>query len=357
MSAPPARRRPLATTLLVLLSLASVSVAAELATRLLWKPGAPRALETSPEWEEVPKLRTLFDLVRPNARGVFSGALFENNSAGFRGPERSLEKPPGVFRIVIAGDSVTMGAGVGNEDTYPAVLERALAARHPRRRFQVLNIGMGGLNGRQVIARLEALGLAYQPDLVVYGYTLNDIEGRYYRKTRDPRFVNWRSFDDSPFYLVRLLGPRLLSLREFLSPPRGSYIYELFDNYLNNPSAWGDVTLALDSFAALTRERGLCGVVLLHPEIHYLHAFHPFKRLYAQVGEAADARGLYVVPAFHHFKGRRPADLWVSAVDSHPNPDGHVLLTQALLEGLESLPGACWRRVNPRRNRARAAAR
>jgi lysophospholipase L1-like esterase len=343
----PDRSRPLATALLLLASIAFVFVGAELITRLLWRPPVSRPAETPEEWRSLPELRTMFELMKPSVRGIFSGVLYENNSAGFRGPERSLNKLPGVFRIVAAGDSVTMGAGVVSEDTYAAGLERTLAELGPEHRFEVLNIGLGGLNGRQVMARLQQLGLPYDPDLVVYGYTLNDIEGRYYRQTREFSLDDWMPFADSPLYLLRVLGPRWLSFRELVWRPRGSYIYELDDNYLHNPAAWGDVTLALDRFAALTRRRGVCGVLLLHTHIHFLHAFHPFKRLYEQVGEAAESRGIHVAPSFHRYQGKRAADLWVSVVDTHPNPEGHILLKEALLDGLERLPEACWRGASP----------
>ena len=50
-----------------------------------------------------------------DARVVFAGkphAWNEINSLGFRDREHSLQKPEGVFRVLVLGDSVTEGFGV-----------------------------------------------------------------------------------------------------------------------------------------------------------------------------------------------------------------------------------------------------
>ena len=48
------------------------------------------------------------------------------NKAGFRDYEYSVDKPEGVFRIAVLGDSLIFGFGVNLEDTFPKVLERML---------------------------------------------------------------------------------------------------------------------------------------------------------------------------------------------------------------------------------------
>ena len=58
----------------------------------------------------------------------WSGELERVNAAGFRGPQRSREKPPGVLRIATLGDSSTFGYGVPYADTFSAQLETRLNA-------------------------------------------------------------------------------------------------------------------------------------------------------------------------------------------------------------------------------------
>ena len=128
----------------------------------------------------------MFDLSRPHVEGIYKGAYYRTNARGVRGPEYELPKPPGVFRIVIAGDSVTMGDGVREEDAYPHVLQDALDRRPGPPRYEVLNLGLIGLDIRQVMGRLRNIGLSYEPDLLVYGCTLNDIQGPHYRRSMGP---------------------------------------------------------------------------------------------------------------------------------------------------------------------------
>jgi len=301
-------------------------------------------------WREIPpphrppppsglrELTTTRELSLPGVRGVYSGAFYRNNSVGFRGPEYAIPKPPGVFRIVIAGDSVTLGSGVREEEAYASLVEQGLNARHPDRRHEVLNLGLIGLNIHRVLSRLETLGLRYDPDLIVYGCTLNDIDGPAYRKSMDAAFWVERArhgrFSQSPFYLLRVLGPRWLSLRELIHPRPGSYAFEILDNYLNNPPAWTEFVTGLDRLGAIARERDVPAIVFIHTWLEQLNVFHPHRQIYRKIGEAAEARGLTVIQSFSVFRGHDEGELWVSAVDGHPNAAGHRLLADALLAGL-----------------------
>src|SRR5262245_29159034 len=53
------------------------------------------------------------------------------NALGLRDYEFAEEKPPGTYRIVVVGDSVTFGPGVGLDETFAKRLERKLAADAP----------------------------------------------------------------------------------------------------------------------------------------------------------------------------------------------------------------------------------
>jgi lysophospholipase L1-like esterase len=350
-----ARRRGWREAGLVAASLAAVLAASEGVARLLWRDDAFAPRPVPPEWRDLPNLDGMFAMARPNARGLVAGALFETNSAGFRGRERSLEKPPGVFRVAVFGDSIAMGSGVTEEETYAFRLEGALATARPGGRFEVLNFGVGGLDARHAVERLVRLGLRYDPDLIVYGYTLNDVEGPAYRHSVEFERIDPRRFAQAPLALWRLLGPRVDSLRELLFAPRGSYSFELDENYFRNPEAWQQVLAALDRLARVARERGICAVVLVHTRLYWLSALHPYRRHYAAVTRAAEERGLVAIESFPAHRGLEARSLWVAPLDPHPNARGHAVLLEALVEGLDRLPEACWHGAGrrPRRPRRR----
>jgi lysophospholipase L1-like esterase len=338
------------------LALAAASVlffllAAESIARLAWRETVVPSRPIPPEWRDLPRFAPgpnfLANITRPNARGLVAGALFETNSSGFRGRERSFVKPPDVFRIVVIGDSWTMGWGVTLEETYAARLERALPSQLSDRAYEVLNMGVSGFNAYYALSRFEWLGFAFDPDLLIYGFTVNDIEGPDYRESRDMKVFEVDRFQRSPFRLWAILGPRWASLRDRFWPERGSYLYELDDNYFRNPKAWQLLAESIERMGVSLQKRSMCGVLLIHTHPHELGVFHPYHRYYDRVAKLAEHVGLFVVPSFAEFRGHRAQNLWVGPGDDHPNAAGHELLARALLHGLEGLPDKCWVRAEP----------
>lgn len=301
--------------------------------------------ELPAEWEDLPRLKDIADLAARNTRGIFAGNLFETNRNGLRGPWRSLQKPPGVVRVALLGDSFTMGSGVLYENTYAARLERMLNTLHPGRKFEVINIAMAGINATISINRFETTGVLYQPDITVYGFTLDDILGPDYRHSADPKFTSANSVRDSPSHLVRMLAPRLYSFYELALAPYGSYSYELDENYLRNPQV---TNLLRHDFGRLEKgmtKLGGCGVVFIHTQLWALNRMHPYLRHYDAVKQAALDTGLFAIESHRHFLARKiqnPASYWISLTDSHPNAKANAILAEALFEGLEDLPAPCW---------------
>lgn len=111
---------------------------------------------------------------RPNGKSRNGHSI---NSLGFRDYEYSIEKPPHVFRIAVIGDSFTYGMGLSLEDTFPKQLERMLNTyfKTPELSFEVLNMGVMGYDIHQEIEWLKTKVLAFDPDLIIIGYCLNDI--------------------------------------------------------------------------------------------------------------------------------------------------------------------------------------
>lgn len=337
------------------LALAAVTLsllAAEVVARLSWSD-EPRPTGTGhrhrtddPALDGLPVLWTPFDLAKPNVRGVHVGVLHRTNSAGVRGPEFAAQAPPGTFRILLAGDSIAMGHGVLEQERYSAVTERLLqTSATPGVRFQFVNVGLSGLNVDQIVSRVERVGLAYHPDLFVYGFTVNDIEGIGYEPASDAEreafYDEMARFTHSPSYLLRLVWPRAVVAWSSLHPMVGSYERVLVENYFHNPRASGRILGGFDTLAALTQRRHICAVLFVHPVVHQLSVLHPFKRIYDYVGKQAALRGFEVVQGFPALAGRDTAKLRFNLVDTHPNPEAHRLLGRALYDGLRALPARC----------------
>jgi lysophospholipase L1-like esterase len=131
------------------------------------------------------------------------------NRYGFRDVDyESPEKPRGTHRVAFLGDSVTLGMGVPDSETFVARVGAMAAASG--RRVQTLNFGVDGYNALQIAEVLRARVMAFEPDQVVYVMCLNDFDfadssGRkiaYFRRPRsfleqeiDRRYRSLRGLD------------------------------------------------------------------------------------------------------------------------------------------------------------------
>jgi len=102
------------------------------------------------------------------------GHPVENNRFGYRERDFATPKPPGVFRIVILGDSLTWGAGLAPDERYSNLLEKSLNETYPVKKFEVLNFGIPGgptIEERDILRKYRE---QVQPDLIIVGFCIND---------------------------------------------------------------------------------------------------------------------------------------------------------------------------------------
>ncbi len=94
------------------------------------------------------------------------GFHFRTNSLGLhRDTEVAVPKPPGVFRVLVLGDSHL--EFVNNDEHYPQQLELLLRARPAGERIEVLNAGVGGTGPVHYFQWYRSRGAALEPDLVL----------------------------------------------------------------------------------------------------------------------------------------------------------------------------------------------
>jgi hypothetical protein len=100
---------------------------------------------------------------------------FRINAQGFRDDYDYVhDKPPGILRVLVLGDSHTEGFEVEQEAVFAKVMERHL--RFHGLRVEVLNTGISGFGTAEQLAFLEAEGVRYHPDMIVLGFFANDYE-------------------------------------------------------------------------------------------------------------------------------------------------------------------------------------
>ena len=132
-------------------------------------------------------------LFEPRAHTVFTRRpnTWSSNSMGFRGPEWTLEKEPGVTRIACLGGSTTEGGNPeGPEGRYPVQLEMQLQERTGAQ-FEVMNFGMSGWTTAESLILWFLTVQDYDPDLVIVHHAVNDVGPRN-RDDYRPDYTHYR---------------------------------------------------------------------------------------------------------------------------------------------------------------------
>jgi lysophospholipase L1-like esterase len=82
-----------------------------------------------------------------------------------------------VRRLLILGDSVTAGDGIGEMDRlFPQRLEVILNRQWDLAHWQVFNMGVTGYQTMQEVETLRVKGLQLEPDIVLIAFCVNDFE-------------------------------------------------------------------------------------------------------------------------------------------------------------------------------------
>ena len=170
--------------------IAGFFLCAEFIARFFYKPDQYRkAAEeryASQDDDMYVRHKTLGWIFKPNFNGypeilkkINKVEHYQMNSQGLRDREYPFEKTENVTRIFCLGDSITMGSGASNDETYPKSLERYLnKASAGMGAYEVINGGIGDYNAYQEQLLLKEIGLKYNPDIVILEYYPND--GRVY---------------------------------------------------------------------------------------------------------------------------------------------------------------------------------
>lgn len=99
---------------------------------------------------------------------------FSINENGFRDTcDFDYAKPETTLRILVLGDSHTIGYEAYQDATYSAVLGRYLRGKGLS--VEILNAGMAGSNTAEQLIFLEQEGVRYHPDFVILGFSGNDL--------------------------------------------------------------------------------------------------------------------------------------------------------------------------------------
>jgi hypothetical protein len=293
--------------------------------------------------------------LQPNSAGWFQdGIPARTNSHGHRNPEVPLEKPAGAYRIVIVGDSFSVGANVREAESWPRLLERLLQ-QSSHRPIEVVNTAVGGWEPLQYAHGFAQDGRRFGADMVVVGFfvgndtyastrledTLTAIGGRRVTRTAaTSSTIELRVWLYERFNLARLVlnrGPRVENFTrsgcdDFSSQYLGIQTARLRNHLHASRELEDRAQLNVDQVASIARQAPVVVVVLIPDENQLNSALQARiaadSKLYdwnmpqAMLVPKFERSGVVVVDLLDAFRSDTRC-LYMN--DTHWTPQGHEL--------------------------------
>jgi len=322
-------RRILSNLLATFLSLVVTAVGLELLTRLVADDGMQFDLEMWKYAREVKQLAAdplIGHEHAPHRQARLMGVDFRTNAQGLRDREFSFERVPGKLRIVMLGDSLTVGWGVPVEQTFAKRIEQMYAEAGID--AEVINLGVGNYNTVQEVQAFLTTGYRYQPDVVVLNYFVNDAEPVVPAST--PSTLMRRCYA-----CVFVAGRGDALMRQFFGRlDWAQYYLSLYGG--GTAPGWLDAKAAIGRLATFSKAGGIKLMIVSLPELHDVanYRFGPVTDLVRKAAEENGAAFVDVLPAL---ADQPSAKLWVTPPDPHPNGYANALIAKALFEALQRL--------------------
>ena len=281
------------------------------------------------------------------------------NRLGLRGGETTPRPAPDHRRLLVLGDSVVFGQGLEEADTFPVLLERALAAKGGSA-TEVLNGGVPGYNTATEVAFLERFGLPLAPDAVVLGVSLNDysdapvmtasglLTNELDARTRLPWLTN-----HSELYLlarwtaVYLRGAHPWQRLGEQAPAAATPVEErwaaldravaaMHKQFYAAPAGpgWERTRAALGALRDLTRGHGLALTAIVFPDRDQVELPAPDLDPQRRWLELCDAVGIRCVDLAPAFRAAAAPNGSLFQDTQHPNAAGMRVAAQAVADAL-----------------------
>ena len=271
-------------------------------------------------------------------------ANIHRNAYGLRGRDLPADKSANTTRILLLGDSFTFGSGVPNDaDIFAARLEQKLNAQLAGggSSVEVLNGGLPGSQTSDWVELLQKVGDSYQPDVIIIVFflrdgTLTSSMGSFFGPIRDQIVAqNQASALYQNVYLYRLVKD--FQDRSLISD---SYTQAMNESYFGDRQQTQEWRIAQTNMRNMKKMgeamHAKVGLIIF-PVLADFSDRYPFQKIVDEVSRFSTDSQLPTLNLLPAFKGRNASDLWVSALNQHPNPAGHEIAANAMLEWVRQL--------------------
>lgn len=259
----------------------------------------------------------------PGADVVEDGVRYRINSNGLRDYEYAVEKGKNVFRIAVVGDSVTWGY-TELPYTYPKILESELKKLNGN--FEVLNFGIRGTESHHHLAIVKERVMQYKPDLVILGYSLNDIRfSTIYDKPIIMKILQHSYFAD--FISVRL-GTAAWKWRYGSGPEGGDVYYREHIKMYEDKERLSRLRNILGEMRDVLSARNVKFAVAVFPFRQQLDEREPYPQ--KALASILKEEGIPFFDFITELKSYKPDDLYLETDFLHFSPFGNEAVARSI---------------------------
>jgi hypothetical protein len=241
------------------------------------------------------------------------------NRWGMRDQDYELQPPADTYRVALLGPSNVMGWGVGDGDTFEALLESRLnrdKAGAPFGRYEILNFGVPGYDPPQQLVALER-ALGFRPHAVYYVATGLELS----RAAR---------------YLVGVVEKRIVipypALSEIVA--KAGLAAEMDETTALRQIAPFHAEILTAVYRAIVEEcrtRGIVPVFVFLPQVYK----GTWQEETPQTLRIAEAAGFTIVDLTDIYDNVDAASVRLAEWDAHPNARAHAMIADRLFQELE----------------------
>jgi lysophospholipase L1-like esterase len=262
----------------------------------------------------------------PNRQATLMGVDFKTNSNRLRDRDIPYQRTENKLRILMLGDSLTVGWGVPLQETSSKRIEKLYA--NDRIDAEVINAGVGNYNTIQEVEYFLTEGYRYHPDIVVLNFFVNDAEPL--QATEQPSFIKRNCYS-----CIFVAGRLDTVLRKFFTKADWTdYYLSLYGD--GRAKGWLDAKAALGKLADYCRTNNIQLLVVSLPELHDVQNYR-FQRITDLVHQAADDLGVPFADILTYLKTQESSKLWVTPPDPHPNGFANEFIAKGIYQALQGM--------------------
>jgi hypothetical protein len=256
---------------------------------------------------------------------------WQENSLGYRDIEWTPEQLSGKIKVMVVGDSFAAGVGIANPaDRFSNRLGQLLGDD-----YAMMNVASPGWDTADEVQAI--LNYPYRPDIIVFSYYINDIEGTAYERGQQRPQIR---HDPPPWllplaqnsYLFNFLYWRLVRL----GPQEWADVY--WNNWLLKIAADPEIRWRhrqeLETIIAGAASEKVPLLVVVFPN---LAAVEESQRLTQPVVDLFNEHHVPVLDVAKLVAGQSPAEITVNALDAHPNEAVNLAIAEQLYKMIQTL--------------------